>query len=199
MTNALIGIVAAYMIIAVLLLSMNLTSRWRWWIKAGAIVVTTVFFVQSYISTAGLLGWPTPDRLPNDFQLHWTRIVEPDEFSNTPGAIYMWVEELDANNVPLGVPRSFELPYTRQLAESVQEAQDNLEQGREQAGSVEEFEEAEQQEGEEGQDQQLQLEEADRAGEMAGGAYANELTLNPPTQIEFTDLPAPLLPPKPML
>ncbi len=62
-------------------------------------------------------GWPTADPLSPRFQLLWARAVEPDAKSGESGAIYLWVEELDENNVPGGMPRSYRLPYSRPLAE----------------------------------------------------------------------------------
>ena len=59
-----LGLVSAYVVIAVLLLSLNLTSRWKWWVKASAIIVTGCFFVQAYIQTYAVLGWPTDTELP---------------------------------------------------------------------------------------------------------------------------------------
>ena len=44
-------------------------------------------------------------QLPARFQLLWTRVVEPDPKIGDPGAIYLWVEEVDENNVPSGMPR----------------------------------------------------------------------------------------------
>ena len=44
-----LGLVSAYVVIAVLLLSLNFASRWNWWVKAGAILVTGIFFVQAYL------------------------------------------------------------------------------------------------------------------------------------------------------
>jgi len=44
MTLPLIGVGISYVVVAVLLLSLNLASRWHWGIKASAIAVTTVFF-----------------------------------------------------------------------------------------------------------------------------------------------------------
>ena len=58
MTQAILPLVAAYVAVAVLLLSLNLTSRWAWPIKAAAIGVTTGFFGLSYIGAVSLLGWP---------------------------------------------------------------------------------------------------------------------------------------------
>ena len=137
MTAAVIGIVVAYVLIAVLLLSMNLASRWMWWIKAGTIVLTTGFFVQSFASIVGIVGWPSNSTLPPAFKLHWGAIVEPNQFMGEKGAIYLWVEELDENNIPTGVPRAFELPYSDDLAEKVDLATRNIQQGLEQAGTAE--------------------------------------------------------------
>lgn len=136
MTAPTIGIVVAYVLIAVLLLSMNLTSRWMWWVKAGTIVVTTAFFLQSFISIVGVIGWPSTAGLPPIFKLHWATIVEPNQFMGEEGAIYLWVEKLDENNVPVGVPRSFELPYTDELAEKVDQATRNIQDGIEQSGTA---------------------------------------------------------------
>ena len=58
MTATLLAISAAYVVIGVLLLSMGLTSRFAWWVKAAAIVVTSLFFVEVFFATKGLLGWP---------------------------------------------------------------------------------------------------------------------------------------------
>src|SRR5688572_24575527 len=94
-----VGIVLAtvvvYVLIAVLLLSLNLTSRWRWWVKGGAIVLTTIFFSASYLAISSLLGWPTRDIMPARLSLVATRIVEPDAFTGSEGSIFLWAEALD--------------------------------------------------------------------------------------------------------
>jgi hypothetical protein len=135
--------VAAYVVLAVLLLSLNLTSTWRWWIKAGSIVVTTGFFVWTYAALVGLMGWPSTGQIPSRFKLVWTSIVEPDRITGASGAIYMWVETLDANNVASGVPRAYQIAYTDQLAEDVRAAQERREAGEEVMGTISENEEAE--------------------------------------------------------
>src|ERR1700675_3948683 len=102
MTTTLIAISAAYVVLGVLLLSVGLTSPFRWWVKAAAIVVTSVFFIEAFFATKGLLGWPGSGRLPARFQLLWTRVVEPDPKSHDTGSIFLWVEQGDENNVPPG-------------------------------------------------------------------------------------------------
>src|SRR5439155_1942269 len=92
MTTILLAVSGAYVMMGVLLLSMGLTSRLAWWIKAVAIVVTSCFFVEAFYASRGLLGWPSGGLLPPKFQLLWSRVVEPDPKISDPGAIYLWVE-----------------------------------------------------------------------------------------------------------
>ena len=136
MTASVLGLASAYLVLAVLLLSLNLTSLWRWWIKAGAVVVTTGFFGVTYLAVNGLMGWPTGQRLPPRFNLVSTRVVEPDKKTNGPGAVYIWAEALDENNVPAGTPRSYQLAYTDALAQKIGKAQDERNQGRDVMGRI---------------------------------------------------------------
>jgi hypothetical protein len=119
---------------------MGLTSRFAWWLKGVVIVVTSVFFIESFFATKGLLGWPGTGQLPHRFQLLWTRVVEPDPKISDPGAIYLWVEELDENNVPSGTPRSFKLVYTQPLADRSNKAKDEIMSGNPQEGTASDME-----------------------------------------------------------
>src|SRR5215470_3376665 len=113
MTLTLLGVSAAYVVLALVVLSMGLSSRFAWWVKAGVIVVSSVFFIEVFFASKSLLGWPASGALPPKFQLLWTRVVEPDPKMGSRGAIYLWLEEIDSNNVPSGLPRSYRLPYSR--------------------------------------------------------------------------------------
>lgn len=135
-STTILWVVLAYVAIAVLLLSMNLTSRWRWWVKATAIVVTGFFFAGSYFAVVSLLGWASPDTPPPRFALLATRVVEPDRVSNQPGVIYLWLEALDDNNIPSGRPRGYSLSYTEDFANAVSQAHDLLANGEEVEGSL---------------------------------------------------------------
>ena len=137
MRATLLAISAAYVVVAVLLLSMALSSRFSWWVKAVAIVVASVFYVEVFFATKGLLGWPGVGTLPPRFQLLWTRVVEPDPKISDPGAIFLWVEAVDENNVPAGIPRAYRLPYTKPLADRSLKARDEIMSGNPQEGSAE--------------------------------------------------------------
>src|SRR5205807_3227599 len=146
------GIVASYIVIAVLLLSLSLAERWQWGIKAAAILITTAFFGVSYVSITDLIGWPAEARMPDHFQLHWATIVEPDKLNGLPGSIFLWVEALNQDNLPAGTPRAFRVPYSRELADRIGRAKERIEQGAEQAGTARDLDAAE---GERGEDRRL--------------------------------------------
>jgi hypothetical protein len=194
MTLPLAGIVASYVLIAVLLLSLNLASRWHWGMKASSIVITTGFFGVSYLSTTGLIGWPSDARVPEHFQLHWATVVEPDKLNGLPGTIYLWIEALDENNMLAGTPRAFRLPYSRELADRIGHAKERIEQGADQLGTAHDLEAPEG--------------EADADHRLAGAPPRQDdpVSTGDPTafiqhqpSIEFEDMPPLALPPKPPL
>jgi hypothetical protein len=127
MTTTLLAVSAAYVVMALLLLSAGFTARYAWWVKASAIVVTSLFFVEVFFASKGLLGWPGTGALPAKLQLLWTRVVEPDLKLSNRGAIYLWVEEVDENNVPSGLPRAYRLPYSIRLLEAKNSSTKNAE------------------------------------------------------------------------
>lgn len=134
------SLVAAYLAVTMLLLSLNLASLWRWWIKAAAIVITTIFFGVTYLALNGLMGWPTTQKPLGRFNLISSRITEPDRRTNAGGHIYLWTDELDVNNVSFGRPRSYELPYSKGLAHKVADAQEKRDHGIEVMGKISEIE-----------------------------------------------------------
>ena len=191
MTLPLAGVIASYLVIAVLLLSLNLTSRWHWTVKAAAIATTTGFFAVSYVSIGGLIGWPSEARMPGHFQLHWATVVEPDKLNGLPGSIYLWVEALDEANMPAGTPRAFRLPYSRELADRIARAKERIEQGKEQAGTARDLDLPDSE-----PDEDRRLAGAPpREGEPASTGDPTAFIQHMPS-IEFDDMPPPALPPK---
>jgi len=193
MTATVLAISIAYVVMGLLLLGIGLTSRLVWWVKAAAIVVTSVFFVEAFYATKGLLGWPGSERLPSRFQLLWVRAVEPDAKVGDPGAIYLWVEELDENNVSSGVPRAYRLPYSRPLADRASKARDEIVKGNPQQGSAEDLPEAAAQ-----QDLKVDARRAGQRPQEAGVVVDAEQArlLDQAQRVEFGAMPLPTLPPK---
>jgi hypothetical protein len=194
MTSTVLAISAAYVVLGVLLLTLGLSSRLAWWVKAAAIVVTSVFFVEVFFATKDLLGWPRTGQLPARFQLLWVRLVEPDLKNSNPGAIYLWIEEVDEHNVPDGVPRSYRLPYSRPLADRAAKAREEIMSGKPQQGLAEDLTGTENQE-------DAKLEDQRSGSRTDPGLTTVDLDqfrlLQQVQRVEFSPMPTPTLPPKP--
>lgn len=128
-----------YALLGVILLAVLKLARLAWPIKAGLIVATSAFYIINFFGTRALLGWSSVDPLPPRFKLLSARVVEPHSLEGDAGAIHLWVEELDANNFPSGVPRAFRLPYNEGLAEKTEAAVKASEEGRPQGGRTADF------------------------------------------------------------
>ncbi|RYE10064.1 MAG: hypothetical protein EOP22_06185 [Hyphomicrobiales bacterium] len=126
---ALWGTVGVYGLVALLLVSLNIFSLWRWWIKAAAIVLTGVMFLSAYSVISGLIGWPSDARLPTRFSLLHTYVEEPNKLSGDPGHIYLWVQELDAQQVPIAAPRAYVMPFVVETMKGVTQSQEMLDRG----------------------------------------------------------------------
>lgn len=129
------------------------------------------------------------------FQLLWTRVVEPDPKTADHGSIFLWVEEVDANNVPTGVPRSYRLPYSRPLADKSNKARDEIMSGNPQEGDANDLAAS------------ATTNEADAARNNTEQPLANVESgtsriefgddLRDAPHVEFRPMAGPLLPPKP--
>lgn len=129
----------SYTLIGALLLVVLVYARLPWPAKAAFVVLTSAFYIASFFGTRGLLGWASVDRLPATFKLLQARIVEPHSLEGDPGSIYLWVEALDEDNRPSGVPRAYRLPYAESLAEKTDKAANEIAAGRPQGGRAADF------------------------------------------------------------
>lgn len=107
--------------------------------KIVAIVAMSGFYIATFYWLEGLLGWSAPVRLPARFQLLWSRVIEPNATRNEPGAVHLWVEELDDTNLPSGRPRAYVLPYSSPLAAKATAAQTEIRKGHPQGGMTTTF------------------------------------------------------------
>ena len=128
-----------YALVGALLLVMLVYARVPWSAKAAVVVVTSAFYVASFIGMRGLLGWASVDKLPATFKLLQSRIVEPHSLEGDSGSIYLWVEALDEANRPSGVPRAYRIPYSVSLAEKTDKAAGEIAAGRPQGGRAADY------------------------------------------------------------
>ena len=129
----------SYAVVGALLLVVLAYARVPWSAKALAVVVTSAFYLVSFIGVRGLLGWASVDKLPVTFKLLQSRIVEPHSLEGDSGSIYLWVEALDEANIPSGVPRAYRIPYSDSLADKTDKAAGEIAAGRPQGGRAADF------------------------------------------------------------
>jgi len=134
-----LGLTFAYVLLSTLLLVVMIFLPIPRFAKIAAIVAASAFYVGVFFATQDLLGWSAPVAVPERFQVLWTRVIEPNPSRSNPGAIHLWVEELDDANLPSGEPRAFRLPYSVELARKVSSAQEEIEEGRPQGGRAQFF------------------------------------------------------------
>jgi hypothetical protein len=137
--SVVLALTIAYALIGALLLVLLVYARLPWPAKAAAIVITSCFYLVSFVGARGLLGWSSRDPLPPRFKLLHVRIVEPHSVEGEPGAIHLWVEDLDEDNRPSGIPRAYRLPYNAKLAEKAEKAIAASADGRPQGGRTADF------------------------------------------------------------
>jgi hypothetical protein len=132
--SVVVALSISYALIGALLLVILVYVRLPWAAKAVAVIVISAFYIISFNATRGLMGWASADALPASFKLLQTRVVEPHSLEGDAGSIYLWVEALDEDNRPSGVPRAYRLPYSEKLAEKVEHAADQIAAGQPQQG-----------------------------------------------------------------
>ena len=137
--SVIVTLSVSYALIGALLLVVLVYARLPWPVKAIAVVVTSAFYVVSFVGARSLLGWASVDKLPASFKLLQARIVDPHTVESDPGSVYLWVEALDEDNRPSGVPRAYRLPYSDALAEKTHAAENEIAAGHPQGGRAADF------------------------------------------------------------
>ncbi len=119
----------AYVAVAALLLNLNLATRYSAGVKALAIVLVSLLYFGAWHGYRGLVGWPSPDPLPEKFRVLWISLDEPDKANGLPGSVDYWVRTLDSAGLVSGAPRAYRLPWSEAEAEAAQEALDRMDEG----------------------------------------------------------------------
>lgn len=199
MPQVLIAIaVALYGVLALLLLSLNIASLWKWWVKGAAIVATVGCVAATYLTVIAMLGWPSDGRLPATFHVVATRVIEPDRAVGRAGRIYLWVEEVDAHMLPVSAPRGYQLPYTRTLADRADAVQKRIAAGDEMLGTATQVEDSRDLRAENGQQGDESVETGANVGFGAGPAGSKDAASakSDGPNITFHEMPAMHLPEK---
>lgn len=180
-----------YVAVAALLLNVAVSSRWSTVFKVSAIVLVSTFYFVSYFAWRSITGMPSTEALPEDFRVLWVSIDEPNKRSAENGGIYIWLRKLDEDTqMPVSEPRAFRLPYSVELAEDIELALRQLEEGK-------------QLNGRRSRQQVVSPEEQDDLSKKKPAQITGESGSQTPGvndfRIVFREIPLPDLPPKPAL
>lgn len=129
MTGTVLLLALSYAAVAALLLSLNLATRYAFWVKAATITLVSGLYAGTWFGLGGLMGWATTGPMPEDFRVLWITMDEPDKGKKTPGSIYFWVRELDEAGLPIGAPRAHQVPWSESSAEAAEAAMSQIEEG----------------------------------------------------------------------
>ena len=193
-----IGLSIAYTLLAALLLVIALRASIAWPLKIAVVLVTSAFYCVAFFRTEGLPGWSATAPLPPQFQLLWARVVEPNPLDQDSGTVHVWVEELDAANLPSGQPRAYRLPYSPALAGKVEAARAQILKGHPIGGRAVDIGTGNGQSAPEGPSNVSTLRPSSAPGgdPASGGPLDLSFLMGQSGNIEFEPLPAPILPAK---
>lgn len=164
-----LAIVLAFAVLLTLLACALLWSRWPAWLKTLLVAGVTVMYFYGHSAIHAIWGIPSTDALPPRFLLLAGVVEEPGQ--RNAGAVYLWVSELREGQ-PALEPRSFRVPYSKELHSQVNES---LKRGR---------------------DGVAQMGTAGLKLDKAGSGFLGLKPGNDEQELHIRDLPVPQLPEK---
>lgn len=138
MTPDTFGIPMAFVIIAALTLWVVLGSKGHWLLKMGMVSVSIFFSILLWNSLVSLQGYPAATQMPEQFEIKWLDVQEPNMKTGDPGQICVWARDISpkpAEEIKLhtkemsGDPRVYEIPYSRKMHEQAQQIKQMIAQG----------------------------------------------------------------------
>jgi len=125
-----------FVMVAILILWFVIGSKGHWLSKAIVILASLYFCLSVGFSVKDYMGWPTNEDLPEKFLVHWIVIDEPDKKTGDKGSVYVWLKPLSETKEHHDTwedyllsfydgesrPRSYRVPYSRDLHEKAQRA-----------------------------------------------------------------------------
>jgi hypothetical protein len=196
---------AVFFALFLLILWFVIGSRGHWILKALVIGLTLHLCVSVGFSLSGFAGWPSDERLPQKFIVHWIVVEEPDKETKENGAIYVWVTGIEEGEgspseewsrmilarffitlspLTANQPRSHVVPYSKKKHEESEGIVAQIRSGKTVVGERGSGDPEDGREGEEGQG----------AGTREDGAGGGSFSQS--NDITFHELPPPRLPKK---
>lgn len=175
----------AYAVIGALLLYLLAATNRSVSFKIFLVILVSSLYAGTYLGLKQYQGWPVSEELPQQFRLHWAMIIEPDKAQQANGSIYLWIQPSNPTGKLIDEPRAYHLPYGRQVAEKVENALRQIDDGK----VVEGYLSRDQLDTEIKQDTARDIVDLDLES-------ANAATPTDEARLQFTALPRHILPPK---
>lgn len=132
-------ITLAFLVISALILWFVIGSKGQWGIKAAIISLALYFCLSIGLSLENLAGWPSGQKLPEKFEVHWIVIKEPNKKTGEEGAIYIWARDMKPQEESVwwlqfssndrDEPRVYQAPYSKELHEQSQGVMEKIRAG----------------------------------------------------------------------
>lgn len=192
-----LGILFSYAALGTILLVILARSGIDRRFAVMAAILMSAFYIATFYWVAGLLGWSAPLALPDRFKVVATRVLEPDLVHKRPGAVHLWLEELDEHNIPSGEPRAYVLPYSPELTSRVSIAQEQINKGNAQGGTSRPLAYGVGNGAPEGANVRTVAQGVAAGGDPSGGGILDPAAIGGQSKsIDLIPLPPPQLPPK---
>jgi len=111
-------------------------TKGRWPIKVLLTFFLAFHSYSVYQALDSYAGWPAKEQMPQKALLFHAIVREPNPSRHDPGAIFLWVVPLGRDDPdpfsyrPIsGVPRAYEIPYSRPMHEQTAQASKIIQQG----------------------------------------------------------------------
>lgn len=138
------GLAVTYILLVSIVCWFIIGSKGKWWLKIVITGLALWFGLTFTYSVNNFMGWPTIENLgETKAQIIHFQIREPSKKANDDGAIYVWLRLLPTKEEPRGLniieamnpriwftytdlraPRSYKLPYTKELHKELNKMQD---------------------------------------------------------------------------
>lgn len=136
MTFTILSLTAAYALVVSLLAYLVLLSRLHWVFKVLSTAATVALIPLTFNAVGELRGLPSDGPIPSSFRMLWAEIVEPNQLQGETGRVFLWLQQLDSDNYPVGQPRAYQLPYSDDLRLKISEAMGDIAAGEDIQGTV---------------------------------------------------------------
>ncbi len=122
-------LIVSYIAVACLVLIFGFRSNYSNKFKIIMICMMGVFYFTSWETYKNILGWPSSEELPENFNIIWVLVLQPDKKKNTEGEIYLWISDKDSFDEISKQPRAYQITWNEENHKKAQEALHKLKEG----------------------------------------------------------------------